>query len=213
MNELFFIRHGKAPNNILTAESVVGSNPGLSPEGKAQIRSTSLLVSRLAARGVIETIPSTIYSSTYKRARESARIIADRQGQRIVLDKRLIEIQKGDWHGRPVSEILEIENALTPEEKIYTRPPGGENYVDVAQRVGSFVNLLVSRQEHTSMIVSHDNPIQSAIGYLCEQDPAEWRNYSLDNGSLTRIFKETGKKTWRLDEDIHNLTPPQISQP
>jgi broad specificity phosphatase PhoE len=81
-----------------------------------------------------------IWSSPSGRTIQTAAIIAEHLGHdffRIRTDPRLLEIDVGTWEGRSISDVVaELGPIMCPERGIFaTRPPGGEWYPAIADRL------------------------------------------------------------------------------
>lgn len=108
--------------------------------------------------------PTVIYVSPYLRTSESARFIAENakfEGVEILADERIRERELGifdrlTWRGSV--EKYPDECAKRQEiGKFYYRPPGGENWCDVALRVRSFWrDLCLHHAEEKILIVTHE---------------------------------------------------------
>lgn len=162
--EVIFVRYAQAESNLFTVETgVVGSDLGLTAEGARQAASTANYLGTLAARKLIH-LPDNIYSSPYIRTRQTADIISRAINRPVEIDYRLKEIQKGDWHGMKVKDVLPFENGVEANHRPYFRPPAGENWFDVAERMTEFINDIEERGETSAIVVSHNHPIEIAIG-------------------------------------------------
>ena len=102
-----------------------------------------------------------IYSSDLIRASETARIAFGDRFQ-ILLDKRLRELDDGDFTRHPVAEMQ--ENELT---YIDTSMPNGESYRDVEKRIRNFSEeMLRTRDGQHIAIVAHRFP-QLSFEVIC----------------------------------------------
>lgn len=203
--EVVYIRHAEAESNILTPDSIVGSDLELTPNGTRQAEVTAGYLATLAIKGAIGPIDSVIYSSPYIRARQTATIIANELKTSVAIDYRLKEIQKGDWHGMNVNDVIELEEQVLPRDVHEFRPPNGENWFDVADRMVQFVAEAEERGDHSLIVVSHNHPIEIAIGKLTGLDMTEWKDNPVDNASISRIIKRDG--LWMIDESLYNYKP------
>ncbi|MDO5627706.1 MAG: histidine phosphatase family protein [Mobilicoccus sp.] len=148
--ELVLIRHGESEGNVadrLANEKESGTldidtrdaDTPLSSDGRDQAAG----VGRLLAGMSEEERPSIVLSSPYRRARETAEIALAESPllEKIVIDERLRERDLGIFDGytwRGIEEHFADEAKRRAHEgKFYYRPPGGESWTDVAQRVRS----------------------------------------------------------------------------
>lgn len=136
-----------------------GRRPGLhlSEEGQAQAE-------RIADRFGLLPIKA-IYSSPIERATETAEPLARRVGVPVQTDRALIEVETGDWTGRPFSE-LDAESGWSRFNtfRSSTRIPNGELMLEVQVRVVDFLEK--ARKEHPDELValfSHGDVVKSAV--------------------------------------------------
>ncbi len=106
-----------------------------------------------------------IYSSPFKRAEQTASIIAEELGLKVNFDKRLIDTDFGIFHGRPITEYYDY---FTKEkDRFLERSPQGENWTDVQERVLEFIKEIDKKyKDKKILIVSHGDPIWLLAGFL-----------------------------------------------
>ncbi|HBT74747.1 TPA: hypothetical protein DEB29_01920 [Candidatus Wolfebacteria bacterium] len=156
-NMYFTLRHGQSENNAL---NLVRSNPKntyhLTEKGKGQVaRSTKAFAKQLKGKKI-----DVIFSSDYARAQETAEIAAKTLGYeaKIIIDKRLREINCGIFDNRPISEYHAYFASL--EEKFAKVAPKGESLTDVKKRMTEFVYDIDAKYKGKNiLIVSHEYPI------------------------------------------------------
>lgn len=159
MTTFLLVRHAA---HVLGGDVIAGRSPEahLSREGRAQAE-------RLAAR--LSSLPiRAVFASPIRRAHETAEPLADRLGLSVRLDDALAEIDYGEWTGGRFDEL-----ARRPRWRRWnqfrsgTAVPGGESMLEVQARVvGALLRL---RDEHPTAclaVVSHGDPIKSAIAYF-----------------------------------------------
>jgi broad specificity phosphatase PhoE len=161
-----FVRHGETAHNR---------------DGRLQGRADLTLsetgldqAARLAIR--FATVPiASVVASPLQRARQTAAAIADACGCDVEVDDRLIELDYGDWDGRPLAEIP--SDAWTAwRADPHFAPPGGESLVAVTQRVESFCRDRLSSADGRVIAVSHVSPIKAAVAWsLGVDERATWR--------------------------------------
>jgi broad specificity phosphatase PhoE len=170
-----FVRHGETPPN--RAGLLLGrSDAALTDHGRVQ---SERLAKVLAGSGV-----ERVLTSPLRRARDTAAPIAAACDQAVEVDERLIEIDYGEWEGRPFGDL---------EPGVVTRwrgdgsfaPPGGESLEVVAERVASFCEEWLD--DRVVVAVSHVSPIKAAVTWALRVGPElAWR-MRLDVASITRI--------------------------
>lgn len=154
MTKLVLIRHGQTDWNA-TGRWQGQADPALNEVGREQARQTAR---ELRAQKI-----DTLISSDLRRARETAEIIAEELGLRVVLEPRLREVNLGDWQGLYSDEIRARwpnEMQLWLEQPLAIRPPNGESIRELAERVLAAVNDIAARYADLRVgIVAHELPI------------------------------------------------------
>ena len=121
------LRHGRSTSN--TAHTLAGRTPGveLDDHGRKQAEG---VVDRLVGLDIAEIVRSPLL-----RCEQTVGPIAVDRGLTPVVEDRLIEVDYGDWTGRPLKELLE-----EPLWKVVQRHasgavfPGGEGLAQVQAR-------------------------------------------------------------------------------
>ena len=117
-----------------------------------------------------------VYTSDLKRAIETAEIAFPLSAKAIFADQRLRECDYGELTGHPAAE-------LHPRSRFITTPyPSGESYVDVVERVASFLADVRRRPEQAILVIGH-SATRWAIEHLLESkrledlvdSPFDWR--------------------------------------
>lgn len=196
---LVLVRHGVTAHTVDKRFSggLGGGNPGLSEEGRAQVRATADWLSPLA-EGI-----DVLVASPVRRTRESAEIIGDRLDKPVLIEDGLAEMEFGSWDGLTFAEIRE----RYPDEidawlgSLDEPAGGGESFRVVEKRVlASLDRLLEDHHGRTVLAVSHVTPIKvlvaRAIGapldavYRMELAPASVSVLSFydDGNSSLRMF-------------------------
>ena len=129
---VILLRHGRSTAN--TAATLAGRTPGvgLDETGMAQALA---LVDRLGALPI-----AAIVSSPLQRCQETIYRLARTLEIEPTLDPRLLEVDYGEWTGRPISELLQEPMWKVvqqhPSAAIF---PGGEGLANVQARAVSAV--------------------------------------------------------------------------
>jgi probable phosphoglycerate mutase len=133
----------------------------LNPRGRDQARA----VGRLLAGAVPDLRERPFFVSPLSRAVETARLLREAAGlepDRFTTDERLAELGFGAWEGFTMREIREREPAATrlrDAARWTHRPPEGESYEDVEERLSTFFAEL----DRPSVIVAHGGVIRAAL--------------------------------------------------
>jgi probable phosphoglycerate mutase len=102
---------------------------------------------------------NTVYSSSLQRCLYTAQTICP--NQKIKTDHRINEINMGDWDGNTFAQIkkLKPEEFKKRGEQIFQfKPPNGESFKDLSDRVLPFFRELIDNQEHPNIKKTPDTP-------------------------------------------------------
>jgi probable phosphoglycerate mutase len=157
------VRHGVTTHTVDKRFSggVGGGNPGLTDEGRAQVRTTADWLAPLS--GEIDVV----VSSPVRRSHESAEIIGARLGRPVSVEEGLAEMEFGTWDGLTFAEIRErFPDDLDAWLGASDVAPGGhgESLLVVRKRVlASRDRLLEQHAGRTVLAVSHVTPIKVLV--------------------------------------------------
>ncbi len=190
LTELWLIRHCESVGNrdgILQGHADLA----LSERGREQ-------AGRLAARLTGQRF-AALYSSDLIRAQETARPIGAAIGLTPTAERRLREVDVGEWNGLTLEQI----KARFPAEwqAWRTRPPdlrrgGGETYREAAARMhGLLDGLARAHLGERILVVTHGTVIQLALGVTARMDFSQVWRLRVANGSITRVRPFVGSAT------------------
>ncbi len=132
VTHLHLLRHGK-PDTGGQRRCYGHTDLPLSDEGRAQ--SAAMVAWALGHLPV----PDRVLSSDLGRALVTARELAERFGVPLVIEPDLREQHMGDWEGRTWTALTESDIGTVRAfwtDYATIRPPGGENLLDLSDRVG-----------------------------------------------------------------------------
>ena len=192
--DVWLIRHGETDWNREGRTQGHSQNP-LSKLGVQQAR-------RLAERLESERFDQ-VYSSDLKRALQTAMIaVPDRN---IVQDVRLREIGRGSLEGTTDAERTEEQRHLFQHirgDRLARRPPGGENFQDVVERMALWLADLPG--EGKVVAFTHGGTIRSALHRLVGYGPAF--SFAVNNTSVTRLVIDGEHTTISFVNDHAHLS-------
>jgi probable phosphoglycerate mutase len=189
------LRHGET---ALTGEQRFsgsgGSDPALSELGRGQAaRAAQALTAGPAGPAV--GLPAgasvqAVISSPLARCRETAAAAASRLGVDVTVEEGLRETDFGAWDGLTFAEVRERYPAEmagwlgSPS----AAPPGGESFVQVADRVALARDALLSAHRgRTVLLVSHVTPIKTLVQLALGAPPEALFRMHLSPASLSAI--------------------------
>lgn len=132
-----------------------------------------------------------VFSSPLTRARTTAEI-ASGTPERVIVDERLIEIDFGNWEGKPSEEFIaedpeSWENWLSDPEK-HKAGRMGESGADVLARLHSFYQELLDKYDNQTVLVVGHNGVNRL--FMASQLGVPLKNYRKivqENSALTLI--------------------------
>lgn len=161
---IYLVRHGQTDWNL--DRKIHGSTDiPLNENGQMQAKNVAEDISKLKINRII--------SSDLSRAKETAEIINEKIGASIKLDKRLREVNYGDFEGKPVESFTEEmwdEFNKNPEKS------NGESRVNVYKRIKSFFDELESDEGNT-LIVTHSGALRMMLYYANNKEEFNMKDY------------------------------------
>lgn len=174
-NKYILVRHGEAESNVrhLLSSDPKHENP-LTAKGREQAQSVAETLKEIGI--------DVLVTSDLMRTHQTAGIISKELGLELVVEKRLREINFGEYHDKTLEEYqahFEQDAQIAYSKK----PKGGEHWGDVRSRM---MKVLQSLEEQyvgkTIVLVSHSGPmfiLEIAVRGLPES--------ALFNGSLEEM--------------------------
>ncbi|WP_167584136.1 bifunctional RNase H/acid phosphatase [Kineococcus rubinsiae] len=185
---LVLVRHG---STLHTEERRIsgrhGSDPELTEAGLAEAASAAACAEVVGADVVI--------SSSMRRARQTAEVIAGSVGAELLVDPQWDETDFGEWDGSRAVEVVRrwpAEYAAWADSPDVA-PPGGESLRAVEQRVQVARERLVARWAGRRVVlVSHGDPVRALLRACLGAPASVQRSIHVDPGSrsLLRLWAD-----------------------
>ena len=199
----FLVRHGQSADNA-TGDRYSGiTDSPLTEEGLKQAEEVGIILQE-------ENI-ERIYVSPMKRAVGTARMIKNKAGGVIVIDRRIREIDYGDWEGLTRQEIFRRWPKLYSSYKknpIKNFPPNAEKPEEAIERLRSFwydlQNLMASESIKKIVLVTHKSIARLLLCDINDEPVSKYRKRRLDNASITKLVIERNGKTRIVYENQTN---------
>lgn len=197
------VRHGVTPHTVEKRFSggLASANPGLSEEGRAQVRAVADWLSPIAER------VDAVVASPVRRTRESAEILAEALGREVELEPGFAEMEFGAWDGLTFAEVDERH----PEDlrawlgSLDVAPGGGESFLAVQERVlAGLARLLESHAGRTVVVVSHVTPIKTLVAHAVDAPLEAVFRMELTPASVTVVSYFDDRPSLRM----YNALPP-----
>jgi len=188
---ILLVRHGETDTNALGMNGIVGNDAPLNETGKAQATT--------AARISKKYNPTKIYTSPFLRCQQTADSISKYTGVGIEVSDSLKEFDMGNW----ANMKSEDTKALLIQHKAWDyspykfsfRVPGGESWEDVAFRVKSLLNSLISINDEAVVLVSYNATIRAFVGIMRGIHFKDWFGFSFLNGAVSAFEYQNGQYT------------------
>jgi broad specificity phosphatase PhoE len=226
--ELILIRHGQSAANVAFPRA---DEQGLLESGLSG-RDTDVELTELGveqARGVGSWLaslpagerPEVVITSPYLRARETWRIAADAAGLRLPApstDDRLVDRLTGKLEMLTQAAIRQRfpdEPARLEQEGEYAyRPPGGETFAEIADRLCAFLDDVNSAHAGERVVVVAHDAVVLMMRYVIEG--LDWarlaavveENGQVRNASITTFRNVSGRLVLDGYNAVGHLAPP-----
>ena len=197
LTRLVLIRHGESIGNATQAIHGPRMCGGLSDAGREQCER---LAERLVRTG--ELAGSVLYASQFRRAQETAKLIAPALGDpEVVVDDGFGELDWGvECDGLAFTEI--VERFGTPDWEGDPEVPfiaGGESNADMTRRVTAAVDRVVAQHPgHTVVVCTHGGAIDVVVRYALGAPSRGQFDLYTTNTSLTTVTHTTWGR-WRIE--------------
>jgi broad specificity phosphatase PhoE len=154
MGRLVLVRHGESEGN---RDRVFTPSPEvpLTEAGRAQVRERAEWIATRYR-------PARIVSSPFRRARQTAVILAERLAVPVTIEDDLRERSYGKLAGRPYAAVRECAD-YDPSAYWAWCPPGGEPFVDVLARAGAALDRIASAASAEDVVVVSHGAVMRAL--------------------------------------------------
>lgn len=184
LTTLYLIRHGVTEANL---EHLMqgSSDQDLCEMGKAEL---PYLTEHF------RDIPvDAVYASHLKRAKQTAKAVADAVNLPILIKEDLRERDAGEYEGWPVHKLIEMTGIQGhmggPLHPAGFDFPTAEPVREVYARVGRVLSEILDENRGKSVvIVSHGMTLQMALAWLMQVDIEEYCSHPLRNSSVTKAL-------------------------
>ncbi|QBS38999.1 histidine phosphatase family protein [Nocardia sp. CS682] len=203
---VILLRHGVSTSN--TARTLAGRSTGveLTEHGEEQARAVA---DRLAGLPIERIVHSPLL-----RCQRTVAPLAEKFGLEPVFDDRLIEVDYGEWTGRPIAELL-----AEPLWKVVQRHasgavfPGGEGLAQVQSRAVAALRehdrALAEQHGHDALWVActHGDVIKSVLADALGIHLDGFQRIVVEPASISVVrYTATAPYVWRLNDTGTDLS-------
>jgi probable phosphomutase (TIGR03848 family) len=155
---VLLVRHGQTPT---TGSTLPGRAPDLHLADKG-VEQADAVAERIAPFG---DKVAAVYASPLERTRETAAPIGKALGQRVKIERGLLECDFGEWTGQQLKALMKLPEWRTVQSHPSGfRFPGGESFPEMQVRMTSaLARLVAAHPGKTVVAVSHADPIKAAV--------------------------------------------------
>ena len=181
---LILVRHGVTAHTVERRFSggLASANPGLSDEGRDQVRTTAEWLSPLA--GDLDAV----IASPVRRTLESAEIVAGILDHTVEVEPAFAEMEFGTWDGMTFAEVADKhpDDLDTWLGSLDVAAGGGESFLQVEERVlAGLDRVLRERAGQTVVVVSHVTPIKTLVAHVLQAPLTSLYRMELTPASVT----------------------------
>ncbi|MEY4130072.1 MAG: hypothetical protein RLZZ31_196 [Actinomycetota bacterium] len=156
---VLLVRHGQTPT---TGSTLPGRAKGLflAETGIAQAETAAARI------GALPKV-SAVYASPLERTRQTAKPIGKATGQKVRIERGLLECDFGTWTGKKLDALRKLPEWQTVQKyPSGFRFPNGESFLEMQTRMVDTISDLVSQHAgQTIVCVSHADPIKAAVAH------------------------------------------------
>ena len=199
---LLLVRHGETEGNVNKVWHGELDAP-LTERGQLQVAATANRLKQLHAQHPIDAF----YVSPLPRAQSTADAIHQATGLAPVTEPGLREFGLGDWEGRSLQELREVEDLWSRwEADPAFAPPNGESPLLFNQRAVQTLEILAERHVGEAiLVVTHGAFISSVLATWLGTHASDWRTYDAHNCALSILIQRGNKWHGELVNDISHL--------
>jgi alpha-ribazole phosphatase len=128
---------------------------------------------------------ASVYSSPLMRCKKMAEFIS----KDITFDKRLMEMNFGNWELQPWNDIPVEEIKPWMDNFVTVRVPNGESFEDLHERVGEFYSELLQKKVDKIILICHAGSIRSILSRYHKTNLVDaFSFYSINYGEVIKII-------------------------
>ena len=185
--KVYIARHGQTDWNV--AKHIQGSND-------IPLNDTGIKQAEELAKALHKQVKlAKVYTSSQKRAKKTAEIVAKAYGIETIPLKGLEEMNLGLWEGmtwKRVAEKYPVEYEKWSKERRYMRTPQGESYQDVLERLIPALKEIISKEEEDVLVLTHSACIMTLMAYI-HKTPFE---------TMAELYRTQNAKWVEIDREI-----------
>ncbi len=145
-----------------------------------------------------------IYSSTMKRALQTAQIVNNHHDLEISQVDSIREVERGKYGGERFEKMVEDIRAADEEDYLW-KPEGGESLEELKQRVLGFLEDIAESRHDNVLAVSHGGPIKVLVPGVMGHTSKRSYQVRTDNCSVNELTYSGRYWEIKLLNDVSHL--------
>lgn len=200
MATLFLIRHGLTAQ---TGHTLYGQTPGISLDHRGEAQAQEL-ASRFARVRL-----TAVYSSPLERCTETVAPLAAAQRLPVSVRPGLIEMDAGDWTGKPLSRLRRSKRwtEVQRSPSTFRFPGGGEAFAEALERAWADVETIARRHRRGRVAVAtHGDIVRILLGRFMGAPLDAFQRIVVETASVSVVTHDGhGRTHVHLVNDIGGL--------
>ncbi len=207
---LFLIRHGQSDfDSREFRETPRGRqwDPPLSSRGRDQAQ-------LLAARLLSMPRPGAVFSSPFRRCRETVAPFADPAGIEVEIAEDVGEVFIGTWEGVSFEEIVsgdeELARRFREQEPMFGLAPGGETGSELRARIWRAIESIIERNPEGDVYLFAHGGVINAYVMMCLGITGRDMFFLPDNTAVNTVHLVGDRREVHFINDTRHLTDPLV---
>jgi alpha-ribazole phosphatase len=151
---------------------------------------TDLLADELLFEKEVEDILKKLpkqFDKVYSSPLQRCSILAEKLSNDPVFDNRLMELNFGDWENKSWDKIDPKSLSVWMPDFVNVKAGGAESYLELYQRIVSFIEELQTTDYKNVIIITHAGCIRSFISFVLDLPLENSFRIALGYGEVIRI--------------------------
>ena len=127
-----------------------------------------------------------VFSSPLKRCTK----LAQKFSNNINIDKRLLELNFGDWELLKWDELPQPDSDIWMNDFVNVTVTNGESYKDLAKRANEAFTEIISSPEKQLIIITHSGVIRSILSRINNINLKDSFDINIQYGQVFKLYKQ-----------------------
>jgi alpha-ribazole phosphatase len=146
----------------------------------------------VSIKSILSELPESIdaiYTSPLKRCSILAKYLNEHIYTHLILEYSdlLKEIDFGNWENNKWDDIDQVDLQIWMDDFVNQKPHGGENFMELHQRVKTFLDILTNQCFVSVVIVTHAGVIRSILSHVNQTLLKDAFSIKCEYGSVIKL--------------------------